>query len=47
MTIQIVPSPVVPPRRPRVGMSCSVLDISEERAGVEAENHERVSEVVR
>ncbi len=44
--VQAVTRPVVPPRRPRVRMPCSVLDIAQTRSRVEAQRNEGMSEVV-
>ena len=47
VSIQVVPRPVVPPRRPRVSMSCGVLHIPDDsRPGIEAQGDEGVPQVV-
>ncbi len=47
VSVQVVPCAVIPTRRPGVGMSRGVLDVSEARSRVQAQGHEGVSEVMR
>ena len=46
MPVQIVPSPIVAPRRSRVGVTGSILDVAEADPGIEPQSHEGVAKVV-
>ena len=47
MTIEVVPSPVIAPGGPRVGVASSVLHVPKARPGIETQRDEGMSQIVR